>query len=56
MVVYRALLYFNLPENIVFDHVNPKLVFQSDVGGGGSYLGSSSKTLSDLVQEVNGAL
>ena len=46
MAVFRALLYFNLPKNIVFKPVKPVKVFSAVVSGGLH----NSKTLRDLTE------
>ena len=46
MAVYKALLYFNLPQNVVFKQVKPVKVFNAYHGSG--------KTLKDLVNSLDG--
>ena len=50
MAVYRALLYFNLPQNIVFKPVKPVKVFSVQPGG---YHGGAKQSLKDLISELN---
>ena len=52
MSVYRALLYFNLPENIIFKPVKPVKVFSAQINSHGT-LGGNNRQLKDLVQQLN---
>lgn len=53
IAVFRALLYFNLPHNIVFKTVQPVKVFSKQIFGySGAY--NQGKTLNDLLAALEG--
>ena len=55
MSVYRALLFFNLPDNIIFKPVKPVKVFSAQVNNNYANTQSAAgmKQIKDLVQQLN---